>query len=81
MPGARADCSHLFAMTLWAEAARSPVPPFPALSCDAWSKFSGGVCNNNPIANIGRTTELNLRGPYMLRTNMVAPYSRNTPFP
>lgn len=81
MPGARADCSHIFAMTVWAEAARSSVPIFPSLSCDTWAEFSGGVCNNNPVSNIGRATEFTKRGPYMLRTNFVAPYSRDTPFP
>lgn len=81
MPGARADCSHIFALTVWAETARSHEPRFGALSCDTWAEFSGGVCNNNGIAHVGRSNEMSRRGPYMLRTNLVAPYSRDTPFP
>jgi hypothetical protein len=80
-PIARWDCNSLHALTYWAEAARSAVPIFPSLSCDSWEAFTGGQCNNNPQANMGRATEANNRGPYMLRTNLSAPFSRNTALP
>lgn len=80
-PVARWDCNHNFALTYWAEAARSATPIFPSLSCDSWSNFVAGVCNNNPQANMGRATEFNNRGPYMLRTNLTPPFSRNTALP
>lgn len=80
-PVARWDCNHNFALTYWAEAARSPTPIFPSLSCDTWSNFNAGVCNSNPQANMGRATEFNNRGPYMLRTNLTPPFSRNTALP
>lgn len=75
-PIARWDCNHNFALTYWAEAARSAAPIFPSLSCDTWANFVSGACNANPQANMGRATEFNNRGPYMLRTNLTPPFSR-----
>jgi hypothetical protein len=81
MPGPRAECSHVFALTVWAETARTQELRFGALYCDTFAEFSSGMCNNNQIAHVGRSNEMSRRGPYQLRTNMVAPYSRDTPFP
>lgn len=80
-PGARATCNHNYALTYWAEQARSLTPVFPSLLCDSFTMFMGGFCNNNPQAFMGRTTELSNRGFYMLKTNMISPYSRDTAFP
>jgi hypothetical protein len=76
-PIARWDCSHVFALTIWAESVRSLTPIFPSLSCSSWETFLSGDCNGNLVGHLGRTTESNLRGPYFLLTNNVAPFSRN----
>lgn len=81
LPTARWDCSHVFALTVWAESVRSSAPTFPALSCATWDNFISQSCNGNQVGHLGRTTESNLRGSYMLRTNMLPPYSRNTALP
>lgn len=80
-PIARWDCSHVFALTYWAESVRSSTPTFPSLQCTSWDLFMSGACNNNDVGHMGRTTEANLRGPYFLRTNMNPPFSRNTALP
>lgn len=80
-PIARWDCNHNFALTYWAEAARSAIPIFPSVLCPAFNEFVAGVCNNEPVANMGRATEFNNRGRYFLQTNRVAPWSRNTHLP
>lgn len=80
-PLARWDCSHNLAMTYWAESVRSPVATFPALQCSSWELFQSGGCNSNSVGHMGRTTEANLRGAYHLRTNLVAPFARNSPLP
>jgi Lipase len=80
-PIARWDCSHLFSMTIWAESVRSATPIFPALACDTWDQFTRGDCNSNEISFLGRSTEFNRRGPYMLRTFLSAPFARPTPLP
>jgi hypothetical protein len=81
LPGNRADCSHIFALAVWAETARTTSGIFPSLQCDSWSEFTGGHCNSNAVSYVGRTTANNLRGTYFLRTNNFSPFSRNTPFP
>ncbi|KAG5669475.1 hypothetical protein PVAND_017362 [Polypedilum vanderplanki] len=78
LPGNRADCSHLFALTVWTESVRTATPSFPSLQCTSWPIFLSGQCNNNQIAHIGRTGyNEGLRGIYFLQTNMFSPFSRN----
>lgn len=78
LPGARNDCSHVFALSVWAESVRSTSPTFAALQCDSWSQFQAGLCNSNAVANVGRSsTTTNIRGSFFLATNMNAPWSRN----
>lgn len=73
----RAECNHVFAMTVWAESVRSTNPTFPGLACDSWTEFQAGQCNSNSVANMGRTsTVTNIRGTHFLATNMNAPWSR-----
>lgn len=82
LPSARADCSHVFALTVWAESVRSPVPIFPALQCSSWNRYVGGECDQNLVSNLGRVSNTLLsRGTHFLRTNSRAPFSRDTPFP
>ena len=82
LPGARAQCNHEMAMTYWAESVRSIPAIFPSLYCDAWSSFVSGNCNDNLVANMGRSNSAtNLRGSYFLRTNNQAPFSRNQATP
>jgi hypothetical protein len=81
LPIARWDCSHMFALTIWSESVRSPSLTFPALSCATWDSFISQSCNSNQVGHMGRTTETNLRGSYMLRTNMLAPFSRDSALP
>lgn len=81
LPGARADCSHVFALTAWAESVRSLVPTFPSLSCGTWDQFTAGACNANSVAWMGRSTDLSVRGSHMLRTNNNPPFSRNVATP
>lgn len=81
LPGARADCSHVFALTVWAESVRSPVRTFPSLACATWALFEAGGCNANAVAWMGRSTDLSVRGSHMLRTNSFPPHSRNTALP
>lgn len=80
-PAIRFDCSHNLALTYWAESVRATTLIFPALSCESWELYTVGECNSNSVGHMGRTTQSNLRGPYFLRTNLVAPFSRNTPLP
>jgi hypothetical protein len=78
LPGARWDCSHIFALSIWAESVRATSPVFGALSCDTWEQFTAGACNTNQIAHMGRSNAAsNLRGPFFLATNMQSPWSRN----
>lgn len=82
LPSARARCNHDMVMTFWAESVRSIPAIFPALYCDAWSNYVTGACNDNLVANMGRSNSAtNLRGAYFLRTNMQAPFTRNTALP
>lgn len=82
LPGNRADCSHLFALTMWAESVRATVPAFPSLQCDSWQNFLGAQCNNNVVAHMGRSNDaMNLRGSFFLRTNMEPPWSRSVATP
>ncbi|CAG9802067.1 unnamed protein product [Chironomus riparius] len=82
LPGNRADCSHIFALAVWAESVRSSTPIFPALECATWSRYLGGECNQNSVTNLGRVSNnIILRGSFFLRTNHFSPFSRNTPFP
>lgn len=82
LPGNRAECSHIFALTVWSESVRSSTPIFPALNCPSWPRYLGGECNGNDVANLGRVSSNTwLRGPFFLRTNSVSPFSRDTPFP
>ncbi|CAG9801916.1 unnamed protein product [Chironomus riparius] len=78
LPTTRWDCSHVFALSVWAESVRASSPIFPSLSCDSWSQFQAGQCNSNQVANLGRTSfNTAIRGSYFLSTNMQAPWSRN----
>jgi hypothetical protein len=81
LPGARADCSHVLALTLWAESVRTLVPTFPSLSCATWELFLGGACNANSVAFMGRTTNISVRGSHMVSTNLTPPFSRNVATP
>lgn len=82
LPGNRAECSHIFALTVWAESVRATVPAFAALQCDTWNNFVNHRCNNNPVAHMGRSNSATLlRGDFWLRTNMEPPWSRNTAIP
>lgn len=74
-------CSHLFASTIWIESIRATSPIFPSLQCSSWEHFLRNDCNNAPIGNLGVLTSTALRGSYFLRTNLVAPFSRNVPGP
>jgi pancreatic triacylglycerol lipase len=78
LPGNRADCSHLMALTIWTESVRTLAPSFPSLQCTTWPLFMSGSCNNNQVAHIGRTGyNEGLRGIYFLQTNMQSPFSRS----
>ena len=78
LPTTRWDCSHVFALSVWAESVRASNPIFPSLSCDSWSQFQAGQCNSNQVANLGRTSfNTAIRGSFYLSTNMQAPWSRN----
>lgn len=81
IPTTRANCNSLFAMTAWAESVRSTQRIFPSLQCDTWARFTAGVCNENHVAHLGRITDANLRGSYFLRTNLEAPFTRDTALP
>jgi hypothetical protein len=81
LPTARWDCSHVFALTIWAESVRSTNPTFPALSCPTWEQFLTGGCNSNSVAFMGRTSDATFRGPHQLMTNMQAPWSRDNALP
>lgn len=81
LPGARADCSHVFAMTIWAESVRSPSMTFPSLACGTWDQFTSGACNSNTVAWMGRSTNTGVRGSHMLRTNEFPPFSRDVATP
>jgi pancreatic triacylglycerol lipase len=80
-PIQRWDCSHIFALTIWAESVRSPNPTFPAVFCDSWDLFLSGACNGNQVVNMGRATAFNLRGPHFLRTFSSPPFSSDNPWP
>jgi hypothetical protein len=56
-----------FLNAVWAESARTRARIFPSLLCDSWSEFSGGVCNDNDVSYIGRSTSFDRRGPYFIR--------------
>lgn len=78
LPTARWDCSHVFALSVWAESVRTTSPTFPALRCESWTEFQAALCNNNDVANLGRlNSQSTLRGSFMLATNMQSPWSRN----
>ncbi|KAG5666904.1 hypothetical protein PVAND_014911 [Polypedilum vanderplanki] len=78
LPTARWDCSHVFALSVWAESVRAYSPVFPSLQCSTWEQFIAGACNNNNLAHMGRlNSESILRGRFFLTTNMQAPWSRN----
>lgn len=82
LPNARWDCSHIFALSIWAESVRAITAVFPALQCESWSQYLAGDCNMNEIANMGRSNAVHsLRGTYFLATNLQAPWSRPSPYP
>lgn len=79
---ARQTCSHNFAVFAWSESVRARSAIFPSLPCATWNAFTAGQCNSNtPVGNMGSVSQTNLRGTYMLRTNMQAPWSRNVATP
>ena len=78
LPTARWDCSHVFALTVWAESVRARATAFAALSCGSWTEFLAGACNNNAVAFMGRIgSQPTARGPFFLLTNLQPPFSRN----
>ncbi|XP_070498560.1 lipase member H-B-like [Chironomus tepperi] len=78
LPTARWDCSHVFALSVWAESVRTTSLTFASLRCDSWEEFVSGRCNTHEIAYMGRLNSAStLRGSFMLATNMQAPWSRN----
>lgn len=75
-------CSHNFAPTAWAESIRARGPIFPALQCTSWELFLANSCSTTaPVGNMGKHTNIALRGRYFLRTNNQAPFSRAQPGP
>lgn len=76
----RHDCSHDFALTFWVEAIRSPPqrPAFPAVVCPSWDIFLTQACNSFHRSHISRSGLGDTQGTYLLRTNMIEPYSRDT---
>jgi hypothetical protein len=80
LAGNRAECSHLFALSVWAESVRATVAAFPSRGCDSWTNFLANQCNTNPIAHMGRSNSATtFRGGFFLRTNNSPPWSRNEP--
>lgn len=78
LPGARWDCSHIFALSVWAESVRAQSTVFPALACGSWTQFLSGACNNNAVGWMGRLgSQPTARGAFFLITNMQPPWSRN----
>jgi hypothetical protein len=82
LAGNRADCSHIFALSIWAESVRAISPAFSALQCDTWALFQAGECNSNTIGYLGRwNSNSAARGSFFLQTNLVSPWSRQQATP
>jgi pancreatic lipase-related protein 2 len=82
LPGARWDCSHYFALSVWAESVRARSTVFASLSCGSWTEFLASLCNSNAQAFMGRIgSQPTARGPFFLLTNMQPPWSRNQAHP